>query len=39
MSEFWGYQGADVIAIVIISALTIWALYHAREFVSGYHER
>ncbi len=34
MSEFWGYAGADVLAIIVISALSALALYHARIFVS-----
>ncbi len=34
MSDFWGYPGADVLAIVIITALSLTALYHARTFVT-----
>lgn len=35
MSDFWGYPGADVIAIVVITALSLCALYHARSFVTN----
>lgn len=34
MSEFWGYPGADMLAIVLITALSALTLYHARIFVS-----
>lgn len=34
MSGFWGYMGADVMAIIVISLLSAVALYHARIFVS-----
>jgi len=34
MSQFWGYPGADVLAIIVISALSLLALYHARTFVT-----
>jgi hypothetical protein len=34
MSEFWGYIGADVLAIIVIAMLSALALYHARIFVS-----
>lgn len=34
MSEFWGYIGADTLAIVVISAMSALALFHARIFVS-----
>jgi hypothetical protein len=34
MSEFWGYPGADVLAIILISGLSALTLYHARKFVS-----
>ena len=34
MSDFWGYAGADVLAIVIITALSLVALYPARTFVT-----
>jgi len=33
MSDFWGYPGADILACVIISTLSVWALCHARLFV------
>ncbi len=33
MSEFWGYPGADVLAVLVIVALSACALYHARTFV------
>jgi hypothetical protein len=32
MSQFWGYPGADVLALIVISALSLLALYHARTF-------
>lgn len=35
MSEFWGYVGADILAIIVISGLTALALYHARRFVTS----
>ncbi len=34
MSDFWGYPGADVLAIIVITALSLGALYHARSFVT-----
>jgi hypothetical protein len=34
MSDFWGYTGADVLALIVISSLSALALYHARIFVS-----
>lgn len=34
MSEFWGYPGADILAVVVIVALSAAALYHARTFVT-----
>lgn len=33
MSDFWGYPGADILAIMVISALSLLALYQARQFV------
>jgi hypothetical protein len=33
MSEFWGYPGADYLAIVIITALSLLCLYNARTWV------
>lgn len=35
MSEFWGYPGADVLAIIVITALSALVLYQARKFVSS----
>jgi len=35
MSEFWGYPGADVVAIVFIVTLSLWALYDARKFINS----
>ncbi len=32
MSDFWGYPYADILAIVIISALGIICLYQARTW-------
>ncbi len=34
MSDFWGYPGADILAIMVISALSLLALYQARQFVT-----
>ncbi len=34
MSDFWGYPGADVLALIVISALSLFALYNARTFVT-----
>ena len=34
MSAFWGYMGADTLAIMAISAMSALALFHARIFVS-----
>ncbi len=33
MSEFWGFPGADILAIVIISLLCVACLYLARVWV------
>lgn len=33
MSEFWGYPGAHIIAIIVLPTLSLLALYHARTFV------
>ena len=33
MSEFWGYPGADILAIVVIPLLCAICLYNARRFV------
>lgn len=35
MIEFWGYPGADWLAIIVITSLSMLALYHARVFVSS----
>jgi len=35
MSEFWGYPWAEVLAVVLISALSVLTLYQARKFVSS----
>lgn len=34
MSEFWGYPGADILAVVVIIALSGFVLYQARTFVT-----
>ena len=34
MSDFWGYPGADILALIVISALSLVALYNARTFVT-----
>lgn len=34
MSDFWGYPGADVLALILISVLSLLALYNARTFVT-----
>lgn len=33
MSEFWGYPGAHILAIILLPALSLLALYHARTFI------
>ena len=33
MSDFWGYPGADILAIVLITALCVACLYQARTWV------
>jgi len=33
MSEFWGFAGADILAVVIICVLCVLCLYHARTWV------
>lgn len=38
MSSFWGYQGADLLAIVIIGGATAICLACALAFVQGYGE-
>ncbi|CAM4146660.1 hypothetical protein VRRI112168_15875 [Vreelandella rituensis] len=34
MSEFWGFPGADILAVAVIIALSGLALYQARTFVT-----
>lgn len=34
MSQFWGYPGADTLALIVIFALSLIPLYHARTFVN-----
>jgi hypothetical protein len=34
MSEFWGYPGADIIAVAVIIVLSGFVLYQARTFVT-----
>ncbi|MFT5533575.1 MAG: hypothetical protein ACI9ZF_000894 [Bradyrhizobium sp.] len=34
MSEFWGFPGADILAVVVIVILSGLALYQARTFVT-----
>lgn len=34
MSEFWGYPGADIVAVAVIIVLSCLALYQARSFVT-----
>lgn len=38
MSEFWGYAGADTLAILVIGGVSIICLICARVFVSKYGE-
>ncbi len=33
MSEFWGFEGADILAIVVICILCVLCLYQARVWV------
>ncbi len=35
MSTFWGYAGADTLAIIVIGSLSLLVLYHARKFVTN----
>jgi hypothetical protein len=37
MSEFWGYAGADWLAIVVIGGASLACLICARLFVKNYH--
>lgn len=34
MSEFWGFPGADILAVAVIIGLSGFALYQARTFVT-----
>lgn len=34
MSDFWGFPGADIVAVVVIVVLSSLALYQARTFVT-----
>jgi hypothetical protein len=34
MSDFWGYPGADMLAVAVIIVLSGLALYQARTFVT-----
>jgi hypothetical protein len=36
MSEFWGYAGADVLAILVIGGASLICLICARLFVKNY---
>lgn len=36
MSEFWGYAGADVLAILVIGGASLICLLCARLFVKNY---
>jgi len=38
MSTFWGYAGADVVAILIIGTASLICLICARKFVSQYQD-
>jgi len=38
MTEFWGYPGADILAIIVISLASLACLISARVFVSRYSE-
>ncbi len=33
MSDFWGFEGADILAIVVICVLCALCLYQARVWV------
>ncbi len=33
MSEFWGFEGADILAVVLICVLCAACLYQARTWV------
>jgi hypothetical protein len=34
MSEFWGFPGAHILALIVITALAFACLYQARRFVT-----
>ncbi|CAG0956711.1 hypothetical protein MTYP_00500 [Methylophilaceae bacterium] len=36
MSEFWGYAGADILAILVIGGASLACLISARIFVRNY---
>jgi hypothetical protein len=36
MSDFWGYAGADTLAILVIGGVSFICLIFARIFVSNY---
>jgi len=38
MTEFWGYAGADLLAIFVISGVSLACLISARLFVKNYGE-
>ncbi len=38
MSEFWGYAGADLLAILVIGGASLACLISARMFVKSYGE-
>ncbi len=35
LSEFWGFTGSDILAVVVISCLCIVCLYHGRVWVKN----
>ena len=34
MSDFWGFPGADILALIVITGLAIACLYQARRFAT-----
>ncbi len=34
MSEFWGFPGAHILALIVITVLSFACLYQARRFVT-----
>lgn len=36
MSDFWGYVGADILAILVIGGASLICLISARMFVKNY---